>query len=324
MALFAFSPISSIFCRGVCSLLLTALLLFSECNFFREAAAVREFNALDNVPSDRIVGGLFANHFIAKHLANIIVSFKNDSSDGICTATVLTSRWLLTAAHCLIGEKSRYSAVASQSYAFVGQLDPKLRRYNTRKKSYDVQAFYVHHLHSDSRFDDYRNDIAMVYLKQALPAGTFLPVALARFPNDVPRLWSTVRAAGYGVMAANGPTPQKAKMTRLLLAPYEVCKPREQGYMRPYLSKPLMICAVSLGFPKLGRTDTCSGDSGGPLYFYDPRIHRIKQVGITSFGTFPCAYPGSVAWYTRIGTYYPAIMQNIRGIRKQWRQILVL
>jgi secreted trypsin-like serine protease len=35
-----------------------------------------------------------------------------------------------------------------------------------------------------------------------------------------------------------------------------------------------------------------SGDSGGAIFSYDSAIQKYVVVGITSFGTNPCAMPG--------------------------------
>lgn len=63
------------------------------------------------------------------------------------------------------------------------------------------------------------------------------------------------------------------------------------------------------------RTDTCSGDSGGPIISveYD-RVYSLSinyAVGITSIGPENCATPGMPAVYTRISYYMKWIYDNI-------------
>lgn len=67
------------------------------------------------------------------------------------------------------------------------------------------------------------------------------------------------------------------------------------------------------------RTDTCSGDSGGPIIamaHYNLSSHRqlnyYYAVGITSIGPINCATPGMPAVYTRISYYMKWIHDIIR------------
>ena len=57
------------------------------------------------------------------------------------------------------------------------------------------------------------------------------------------------------------------------------------------------ICA---GYQKGGK-DSCSGDSGGPLYFTQPNDVPL-QTGIVSYGR-GCARPDFYGVYTRVSSY---------------------
>lgn len=271
--------------------------------------------------TSRVIGGFPAGLFESRHLAHVIISFSDSSFVNLCTSTVIAPRWLLFAAHCLVGPKFKYTATVKGSYAFVGERNPLLRLHNTKKAAFDIDAFYVHRLHKAGVIYDYRHDIAMIRLKLPIPPMMYQPIAMARISKDIPHFGSIVFAAGYGAVSAKGEKANVVMKTKLRLAPFNTCKDREHPYIRRFLGQNVMICAVSLGFPKVGRTDTCSGDSGGPLYIFDKRNGVMRQFGITSFGTSSCANPGAVTWYTRIDTHYGAIQQNLRGIRKQWRLI---
>ncbi|MGW2522938.1 S1 family peptidase [Streptomyces sp. NPDC001617] len=61
------------------------------------------------------------------------------------------------------------------------------------------------------------------------------------------------------------------------------------------------ICA---GYPQ-GGVDTCSGDSGGPMFRKDD-AGRWVEVGITSWGD-GCARPGAPGIYTQVSTFASAI-----------------
>jgi secreted trypsin-like serine protease len=69
-----------------------------------------------------------------------------------------------------------------------------------------------------------------------------------------------------------------------------------------------MICA---GFPQGGK-DSCSGDSGGPLFIQGKTANEDIQVGIVSFGDASgCAEPDFPGVYTQVSTYVKWIQDTI-------------
>lgn len=62
------------------------------------------------------------------------------------------------------------------------------------------------------------------------------------------------------------------------------------------------ICANKPIYKSGIAVDTCDGDSGGPLFFYNKNTNRSTQIGITSFGNGcgQAPYPGA---YARVHTY---------------------
>lgn len=82
--------------------------------------------------------------------------------------------------------------------------------------------------------------------------------------------------------------------------------PEFNGQIR--LEDNLQMCAGS------GRSDSCNGDSGGPLMVsekYDCCNACVYAVGIVSFGLLSCGelnYPGV---YTRIGPYINWIVDHL-------------
>lgn len=66
-------------------------------------------------------------------------------------------------------------------------------------------------------------------------------------------------------------------------------------------------------------TDTCLGDSGGPLFRERLDGSGSVQVAITSFATtFACAQPNTVSWYTRVSKFSGAIMQALENQFSEW------
>jgi secreted trypsin-like serine protease len=61
-------------------------------------------------------------------------------------------------------------------------------------------------------------------------------------------------------------------------------------------------------------TDTCKGDSGGPLMYFSPLKHHFQLIGIISFGT-GCGHEHHAGIYTRVSAY----LEWIEGIIKNER-----
>lgn len=71
------------------------------------------------------------------------------------------------------------------------------------------------------------------------------------------------------------------------------------------------LCALGNG------TDTCNGDSGGPILTWatdptNPRRTYWYAAGITSFGTRDCARPGFPAIYTRVSHFKSWIISKLK------------
>lgn len=56
--------------------------------------------------------------------------------------------------------------------------------------------------------------------------------------------------------------------------------------------------------------DSCPGDSGSPLMYFDGGINRWVVVGLVSMGLKECGMPGIPGVYTKIDTYLDWIETN--------------
>ncbi|KAF9814872.1 hypothetical protein SFRURICE_016717 [Spodoptera frugiperda] len=206
-----------------------------------------------------------------------------------CGAVIITSRGVLTAAHCV--------------EAFVSQ--PSLLRVAvgtssrlTGGKTYDVSVIHSHEGFSTSTLE---HDIALLSTTKVMDFGeTVAPVSVASEHYVLPDGTGAI-VSGFGTTSYEGSSSEVLQAARVSIVSQSVCA---RAYLRIANIGTGMVCAVGSNPPK----DACQGDSGGPL------VVRNVLVGIVSWGE-GCAnanYPGV---YTRVSEYSPWIRQKLEVMR---------
>ncbi|MTD46626.1 trypsin-like serine protease [Conexibacter sp. W3-3-2] len=206
-----------------------------------------------------------------------------------CGGTLVSARYVLTAAHCV---GNAFGAVLAPS-AFTVRLGSDMA--DRGGQTYAVDAVTRHEGWTSSTTE---NDLALLHLAPPAPQEPQTLIA-----EDETALWAPGTAAkviGWGLTSTNG---QGSDV--LLEAPLPMVSDDECARAWNDTFKPAnQVCAGG------GSTDSCQGDSGGPLLV--PRGDGFATVGIVSYGTSEgCATPGIPSVYTRIGA--PALNQWIRA-----------
>lgn len=234
---------------------------------------------------------------------------RNKKIHANCGASLISSRFVLTAAHCMISAKKKgwklHSVrVAEWNYRnHRGNRDCKKLDYIDEpicRKDYDVARFSIH--------PEYRvnhavhiHDIALIELVTDVQLNTFvapicLPLAgvVGASPNSS---HETVEytAAGWGSISTGSGMHYKLMQVNLKPFDHDRCKRLFE------VSSGLGICEAHVCAGGTEGEDTCHGDSGGPL---------MKQIGgswyqqgITSFGWPKCGREGIPGVYTNISHY---------------------
>lgn len=215
-------------------------------------------------PAEAIVGGSSVPNGKYAFMASVQTRGSDGSDGHFCGGSVVAERWVLTAAHCMEGERPRNLQVV------VGRTDLEQSRGQVAR----AERIVIH-----PKWDETGTfDAALIKVDRALQVPR---IALAPLRNQsLERDGAKLRVTGWGTEFFGSPViPSRMKQVAVEAVADESCTTNEtQGF-----NAPSEVCAEALG------GDSCQGDSGGPLFGRLADGRRV-QVGIVSYG-LGCAVP---------------------------------
>jgi secreted trypsin-like serine protease len=210
---------------------------------------------------------------------------------GSCGGTLVSGRWLLTAAHCVTNVDGSVMSASGLS-VILGRADL------ARATAADMYGVVANSVTRHAGFAvvniGLTNDLALLRLNRATTLEPMRLVAASETSLWAPGTIATI--LGWGTTCSQTcPTVTQLRQAGVPIVGDLACT---TDYSSPVTFagsfNPLtMVCAGT------GAADTCQGDSGGPIMV--PRLDAFVLAGVTSWGE-GCADARYAGVYVRLGT----------------------
>jgi len=236
----------------------------------------------------KIVGGTTAEENEYPWQVGLLTS--SLSSRPFCGGTLISSREVLTAAHCTEGGQA--------NYVVVGEHDVQASDGERRVRVCQV----LQHSSYNSNNVDY--DFSILRLCEELQLQTdVLPACL---PSSSSTNYDNRRAvvSGWGTLGSWGlSTPNKLMEVTVNTMTNSQCTSSSTAYGSSDITA-RMLCAAAPG------KDSCQGDSGGPLVTLEGSAYTL--IGVVSWGQ-GCAQSNAPGVYSRVTSQLSWITGRISG-----------
>jgi secreted trypsin-like serine protease len=226
-------------------------------------------------PSSAVVGGNDASRGEYPSVAEVTFG------PFLCTGTLVTPDWVLTAGHCGSVTGAAVASPAGWPPQLINVRIGGVTQSDGEQRSVSQVVVHPDYLLTSGY------DISLLRLSQS---STMAPTQVAGAGER--SIWTAgtlETIVGWGVTEEDGELPDNLQEARVPITTDAYCAGAYSDF-----DPNTMVCA---GFPQ-GGVDTCQGDSGGPM-FGKTSAGALRVVGTTSFGE-GCARPGRPGVYGRV------------------------
>merc|ERR1712106_907191 len=207
-----------------------------------------------------------------------------------CGASLISDRWILSAAHCFHDESSATIQVLLGEHDYSSVAESDMLKRNIEK--------IVDHPNYDKQTSNY--DFSLMKLSEPIDFSSYPHIRPICLPenddSDYANFVSTV--TGWGTTSLGGSTSSKLLEVDVNVMTNSECQ-NNYAYPSSWITDQ-MLCAIVEG----GGKDACQGDSGGPLVTAGAGNgvvagQNYEQIGVVSWGS-GCAGADSPGVYSRV------------------------
>ncbi|XP_062549416.1 brachyurin-like [Armigeres subalbatus] len=210
---------------------------------------------------------------------------------GLCGGSVLTTNYILTAAHCVQN--------ALGGTAIMGAHNRLLTEDTQQRIAFSSAGINIHSGYTSTNI---RNDIATVRLNSAISLNDRV------VPTRIPAAGDSRTFAGWtGTVSGFGRTSDASTATSAVVMFASNPIMTEADCLSSWGGNTNIIQAQNICLSGEGGRSSCNGDSGGPLAVQDS---GSLQVGIVSFGSAAGCSIGMPSVYVRVSHFRDWIIAN--------------
>ncbi|XP_063911854.1 serine protease easter-like [Zophobas morio] len=224
---------------------------------------------------------------------------KGDVKHG-CHGSLITNRYLLTAAHCVDPNRLNIDGLNLTSVV-LGEYDVRNETDCLGDDCADpIQEIPVesYNMHPDYKLTTFANDIALIRMSREVEYTDFIKPICLPPKNLIAPFNQTLLIAGWGNTENNVMNPTKVQ-ARFMLRRKETCRVNRNLTTKQF-------CAGSTH-----NAQTCPGDSGGPLMMRKKLdTQRLFLIGVYSLGV-GCQFNTNTSIYSKVSSYIEWVVTTI-------------